>query len=236
MDTQGRYTLAKLCNAVISGCRPHEDGLKPFTKCWDELSVEQGCMFTPRQFNGVVIPYEGRRHILHLLHEGHQGSTRMKALSIVLSSSKLYSSFVWCMARIRCRIGVRIVKDCDLARRPITLLRRHAPLHPWEFPATAWEHIHIDYAGPYLGRMFLVVVDAFSKWLEVVPVSAATSPVTIEKLRNIFATHGLPRVLVSDNGSQFTSTEFQTFLRGNGILSISVPRHTTPPQTALRNG
>ena len=47
----------------------------------------------------------------------------------------------------------------------------------------------------------LVLVDAHSKWLEALPVSAATSQATIERLRSVFATRGLPEVLVSDNGT-----------------------------------
>ena len=39
----------------------------------------------------------------------------------------------------------------------------HAPLHPWDWPERPWACIHIDYAGPFMGKMFLVVVDAHSK-------------------------------------------------------------------------
>ena len=53
-----------------------------------------------------------------------------------------------------------------------------------------WERLHIDYAGPFLGKMFLMVVDAHSKWLEVEIVSSATSANAIAKLRAMFATHG----------------------------------------------
>ena len=79
--------------------------------------------------------------------------------------------------------------------------------------------------------MFLVLVDAPSKWLEVVPVSAATSTVTIEKLRAIFATHGLPERIVTDDGTVFTSEEFENFLHQNGIA------HTrTAPYHPASNG
>ena len=57
--------------------------------------------------------------------------------------------------------------------------------------------------------MFLIVVDAHSKWLEVVPMLSTTSTVTIGKLRKIFATHGLPEMIVTDNGPQFISEEFR---------------------------
>ncbi len=74
--------------------------------------------------------------------------------------------------------------------------------------------------------MFLVLVDAHSKWLEVDPVNSATSTTTIDKLRMVFATHGLPDILVTDNGSVFTSQEFKKFARENGIRLVrSAPYH-----------
>jgi transposase InsO family protein len=74
--------------------------------------------------------------------------------------------------------------------------------------------------------MFLILVDAHSQWMEVCPVTSATSQVTIDRLRMIFATHGLPQILVSDNGTCFTSAEFQEFVRKNGIRHVtSSPYH-----------
>ena len=35
-----------------------------------------------------------------------------------------------------------------------------APLHPWSWPERPWERVHADYAGPFLGHMFLLLVDA----------------------------------------------------------------------------
>ena len=74
--------------------------------------------------------------------------------------------------------------------------------------------------------MFLVVMDAYSKWLEVHRMKSITSTATIEQLREMFATHGLPVTVVSDNGSNFTSSEFQEFMKKNGIKHIKVaPYH-----------
>ena len=107
---------------------------------------------------------------------------------------------------------VKKVKGCDKCqsnqRAPA-----EAPLHPWEWPGLPWSRIHFDYAGPYKGEMFLVVMDAYSKWLEVHRMKSITSTATIEKLREMFATHGLPATVVSDNGSNFTSSEFQEFMK-----------------------
>ena len=68
--------------------------------------------------------------------------------------------------------------------------------------------------------MFLIVVDAYSKWMEVVPIHHATSKTTIDKLRVIFVMHGLPEMLVSDNGTPFTSAEFQEFVTRNAIRHV----------------
>ena len=74
--------------------------------------------------------------------------------------------------------------------------------------------------------MFLVLVDAYSKWLEVHVMKSTTSTATIEKLREIFATHGLPKTVVSDNGTNFSSNEFELFMSQNGINHIKVsPYH-----------
>ena len=89
-------------------------------------------------------------------------------------------------------------------------------MHTWEWPARPWSRIHIDYAEPFLGKMFLIVVDAHSKWMEVELVPAATSAHTIQKLRAMFATHGLPKLLWCLTMA-FTSAEFQEFLSLNGV-------------------
>ncbi|ETW98407.1 MAG: hypothetical protein ETSY2_42860, partial [Candidatus Entotheonella gemina] len=63
-------------------------------------------------------------------------------------------------------------------------------------------------------------------WIEVHTVTSATSKVTTDKMRETFSTHGLPEILVTDNGTVFTSVEFETFLSRNGIRHItSAPYH-----------
>ena len=69
----------------------------------------------------------------------------------------------------------------------------------------------MDYAGPLYDHMFLIIVDAFSKWLEIIPVKNVTSSVTINKLRGICAVHGLPDTIVTDSATVFTSTKMKEF-------------------------
>ena len=112
--------------------------------------------------------------------------------------------------------------QCALAQK----LPAHIPLHPWEWPRHPWARLHVNYAGPYMGKIFLVLIDAPSKWMDVHTVPSATSHSTISVLRTIFASHGLPEILVSGNGTAFTSSEFGIFLRQNGIRHItSAPYH-----------
>ena len=71
-----------------------------------------------------------------------------------------------------------------------------------------------------------MLIDAHSKWMEVQPACSATSSNTISALRTIFATFGLLEILVSDNGSIFTSEEFRVIIKCNGIRHlISAPYH-----------
>ncbi|XP_068684312.1 uncharacterized protein [Montipora foliosa] len=101
-----------------------------------------------------------------------------------------------------------------------------APLHPWEWPEKPWSQIHIDHAGPFMGQLFLIVINADSKWIEVYPTSSTIATATIEKLRQAFASHGLPEMVVSDNGSGFAREEFADFMAKNGILYVkTAPRH-----------
>ncbi len=69
--------------------------------------------------------------------------------------------------------------------------------------------------------MILVVIDAYSKWIEAELVSGSTSQITIDRLRHIFAAQGLPDIVVSDNAACFTSKEFQDFLTSNGIRHVA---------------
>ena len=74
-----------------------------------------------------------------------------------------------------------------------------APLYSWGWPARPWQRIHVDFAGPSLGKMFLIVVDTHSKWPEVILMASTSATRTIEEL-TLFTAHGLPEQLVRDNG------------------------------------
>ena len=187
------------------------DDLKPFSSRRMELSVQDDCLLWGSR---VVVPLPGRLPILRELHEGHPGISRMKSLARMV---------VWWPGMDQeIEEKVRSCHDCQ-RDRPAPA---PAPLHPWEYPSRPWARVHIDLAGPFLGHMFMVLIDAHSKWLEVIPLSSTTSGGIIENLRMIFARLGLPETLVSDNAPYFSSREFEEFLRRNGIKHVtSAPYH-----------
>ena len=111
------------------------------------------------------------------------------------------------------------------------VLPKKAPLQPWEWPEKPWLRVHADYAGPVVGMHFLVMTDAHSKWIEVLPTKDTSSSATISLMRKVFSRFGLPMTLVTDNSPNFTSQEFKLFLEKNGIRHI-----TSAPYQPSTNG
>ena len=95
-----------------------------------------------------------------------------------------------------------------------------APLQPCVWPSRTWERVHLDFAGPFQGYMFLVGVDTFSKWPEVKVMSMTTASATLDVLREWFTRHGNPRQLVTNNGTRFVSDAFSNFSKMNGIKHV----------------
>ena len=75
--------------------------------------------------------------------------------------------------------------------------------------------------------MFLVVVEAHSRWLELERMSSTTSEKTIATLQTVFARYGVTAQFVRDNGPELKSEEFEQFLKRNGIKHIPFRRRWT---------
>ena len=144
-----------------------EGELQPYWRWRDEISVSDHILLWSSR---VTIPPKARERVLEVLHSTHPGVSRMKSLA---------QSYVW-WPSMDSDIESR-VKNCQLCQQSLNSPSK-APLHPWEWPERTWSRVHVDYAGPMDGLMFLILVDAYSKWMEVVPVKSATSQTTIEKL------------------------------------------------------
>ena len=144
----------------------------------------------------VIIPQSLQQSLLESLHDNHPGITGMKAVAL--------SYFWWSGIHKAIEDLAKLCVPCQEQKSNPPV----APLHPWVWPTNPWKRIHIDFAGPFLTKMFLIVVDAHSKWPEVIQMSSTTTSKIIEALGNLFARCGLPEQVVSDNGPQFTSEEF----------------------------
>ncbi|XP_058814254.1 uncharacterized protein K02A2.6-like [Topomyia yanbarensis] len=167
----------------------------------------------------LVIPSSFRKRCLHHLHRGHPGMQRMKAIA----RSYVY----WPSLDVDIVAHVSSCHHCAaVAKSP----PRSAPLS-WPKPTYPWQRVHIDYAGPIEGEYFLLSVDAYSKWVEIVKTKSTTAFTTINMLRSLFARLGMPETLVSDNGPQFASAEFDKFCLENGVNHI-----TTAPYHPQSNG
>ena len=144
-----------------------------------------------------MIPDFGHARLLTELHEGHPGISRMKALARTI--------MWWPGIDHDIENTVNKCSDCQLVRPAPPA----APLQPLTWPARPWSRLHLDFAGPFLNYMFLVIIDVHTKWLEAIPLRGATSQLTIQQLRTIFARFGLPDTVVTDNGTCFVSSEFE---------------------------
>ena len=188
----------------------------------NELSVTDGCLLWGSR---VVVPPTLRDDVLQELHVAHPGICRMKALA---------RSYVW-WPDMDSTIE-EVVKSCRNCQENRNMPAK-APVHHWETVRQPWTRVHVDFAGPFIGKIFLMVIDSYSKWIEAFPLNTNNygSKPTIECLRSMFATHGLPQILVSDNGTSFASVEFAKFLKANGIRHIrSAPYHPSTNGMAER--
>lgn len=183
----------------------------------EELSLHCDCLLWG---NRVILPEELREDVLAILHANHPGITAMKALA---------RSYVW-WPKIDAQIEefVRHCKPCQENRQS----EPKTPVHFWTKPESPWTRIHIDFAGPVKGVFFLVVVDALSNWAEIEIMPSLHSSAVIEKLRRMFASYGLPELVVSDNGTAFSSNEMQSVEKKWRALHV----HSAIPSRKQRKG
>ena len=220
-STQTDDILSKVHKYITKGWPQQVDSvLKPYFEKKDELTVEGGCVLWGIR---VVIPSKWREKLLNDLHRDHPGIVRMKNIA---------RSYIWWPGLYgNIEQVAKSCEDCQAVKNSPPV----APLHPWVWPTRPFQRVHIDFAGPFQGAMFLVAVDAYSKWPEVFVMQSTTVNKTIEILRHVFAMYGLPEQLVSDNGPQFTSEEFAIFMKLNGVKHTrSAPYHPSTNGLAER--
>lgn len=161
----------------------------------------------------IVIPQQLRDHVINLAHEGHQG--------VVKTKSRLRSKVWWPGMDRDAESKCRSCHGCQLVGQP----EHPEPLKSTKLPDGPWQELAVDLLGPLpSGDSLLVLVDYYSRYMEVDVLRSTTSQVVICRLDAQFARHGIPIGLRTDNGPQFVSEEFVQYLSQMGIKH----RRTTP--------
>lgn len=190
--------------------------LQDYYKYRNEITTENDCLIWN---NKIIIPLTLRQAILKDLHRTRMGMVKLKSLA--------RSYFWWPNLNVQIE---GLVSRCEACAHFRNSPEKCKP-QIWEWPKEAWSRLHTDYLGPIKGKYYLIILDAHSKWVEVFSTDTITTRFTIHSFRTTFARYGLPRVIVSDNGKQFTSNEMNLFLKNNGIEAI-----TTAPYHPQSNG
>ena len=209
--------LAKVLHFVTNGWPstwPHnqdKNKVRTYLNAQTEITSKDGVLLRDSR---VIIPTALRARVLNMLHLTHIGIVRMKSLARI---------HVW-WPNIEVDIAAHC-KDCTACAE--TGPNQPENMSAWPVPDGTWQRIHIDFAGPFLDDMWLVVMDAFSKWPHVLKLNKyPTSETTTSALDDLFAIWGRPETIVSDNGPQFASKKFADWCNAHSIAHLtSAPFH-----------
>ncbi|XP_051165706.1 uncharacterized protein K02A2.6-like [Leptopilina boulardi] len=204
--------LSKILTYVRDGWpNDVESELKAFSTRAHELAIDNDLLMWGYR---LIIPSSLRPRLLKEIHSGHIGIVKMKSLA------RQYFWWPKLDAEIE-DFGKRCRSCQSLSRSP-----EKAELIKFREAEFPFDRVHIDFLGPFHSKIFLLLIDAYSRWPEVIEMKHTDSEATIEVLREIFARFGIPNVMISDNGRQLVSEEFEKFCKLNGILhKTSAPYH-----------
>ena len=206
--------MVSLSSVILHGWPESEndvpEDLKSFFNVRDQLATRDGVIYKGEK---VVVPKSLHSDYLHRVHLGHTGieSTKRRARDILYWPGMSEDI-------------ERLVRTCSVCnsckphqqREPLKL--HNIPERPWSLVATDLFY--------WNGTDYVVVTDSFSGWFEFVMLGNTSSRMVIGKLKEIFARYGIPDVLYSDNGPQYSSEEFQKFAREWGFNHVtSSPYH-----------
>lgn len=186
------------------------DQVKLYSPFQTEISFINGLAMRGSK---LIIPLSLRKRMLLLAHEGHPGQTCMKR-----------------RLRDRCwwpHMDQEIIKACETCEgcRLVQASDPPEPMHRRALPDKPWVDIAIDFLGPMpTGEYILVVIDYFSRYVNVEIMTHITAKETIKRLTKIFGFWGVPRTITLDNAKQFVSVEFEEYCRTKGIHL----NHTSP--------
>ena len=206
----------KVCQQVKRYCldqwpdKEHLDqDLKPYYQVNDELTIVRGLLMKGTR---IVIPTGLQRETLERIHDGHQGINKCRA--------RANRSVWWPGLSAQVKTMVENCQTCCEHRNSPP-----EPLMPTPLPDRPWQMIASD-LFTIKDTNYLLVVDYYSRYVEVVTLRNTTSSLAvINALKSIFARHGIPNELRSDNGPQYHSDEFAQFAKDWGFYhTTSSPR------------
>ena len=209
------------CKTLIKYCHdnwPHRSHIascaKPYLSVAAELSVCNGLLL---RGDRIVIPQSLQPEILGKLHCGHQGISKCR--------ERARQSVWW----------PGINKDIEVMISKYLICCKHKkqntePLKPTPFPEYPWQKVAID-LFEWKKTTYVLVVDYYSRYTEVCSLRSTSSASVIHKLKTVFARHGIPESLMSDNGPQFSSQEFSNFSKDYGFDHV-----TSSPNYPQTNG
>ena len=191
-----------------SGNVPQE--VRAYMKVKNELSEADGLLIRGSR---VIIPRSLRADILKRIHDGHQGLTKCR--------DRAKSSVWWPGLSAELKHTVMSCHTCQEQKRT----QQKEPLISTPLPDRPWKRIALDLCE-HNKNNYLVISDYYSRFLEVLHLPSTTSTQVIQRLKATFARFGIPNEVVSDNGPQFSSAEFQELARQLDFRHItSSPHH-----------
>ena len=193
---------------------PHLPMLKPYWENKGHLAVVDGLLLFDDR---IVIPRCLRLDILELIHQGHLGITKCQA--------RARMSVWW--PGVTTAITELVTKCSTCAKhRP----EPKEPLMSSSFPSRQWERLGMA-LFQLKGKSYLLVVDYYSRWVEVKRLHNQLAATVISALKEVFATHSIPDLFISDNGPQFACELFQQFATIYGFTHV-----TSSPRYPIANG
>ena len=208
--TQTDSVLNQVHEITLKGWPEHcpSEALKPYFFKKDLLTVEQNCILVGDR---VVIPKVLREKVLSILHLGHPGVTKSKMLARTL--------IWWPNIEIDIENYLKYCVACQSTRNADP-----TNLYSWPKSIRRMQRVHIDFAQ-FNKKYFLILVDSYSNWLDVIPVQS-TDFCSIEiALLKFFSNNGFCEYLISDGGPPFNSQNFADFCEKRGIKHILSPAY-----------
>ena len=208
-DTNDDHTL-RAVRAAIKSNKRHYDKVKRYKAFKDELTVtSKGIILCGTR---IVMPHVLQQRAIDLAHISHLGITKTKALI----REKIWFPGVDEMIK-------NTIAKCIPCQAVGTNTKE--PIGSTEMPERPWDTLHMDFYGPLpSGEYLLVVIDRYSRFPEVEDLRSTKASSVIPKLDKIFAVHGIPRIIKTDNGPPFNGEEYRRYGEALGInLKFSTP-------------